>query len=252
MYDLERQNKILEILREKKSISVDKLTKLIYVSPATVRRDLNQMEKRGLVTRTFGGVLLAESPNEESSVLFRERASVREKRKICDLCANLIKDNSSLFLDSSTTISYLIPLLKDFKRLNVITNGLKTALSLSQHTSARVILTSGYLNARSASVIGNMTIDTLSKFYCDYAIMSCSALNLDFGFMESTVDQAEMKLKMIANCATSIMLCDSSKFDKKELFQIGPLKSVDYLITDQLPSDDYVNALESEGVKLLY
>lgn len=63
MYDLERQNKILEILKEKKTISVDKLTKLIYASPATVRRDLTQMEKRGLVQRTYGGVILQEAPN---------------------------------------------------------------------------------------------------------------------------------------------------------------------------------------------
>lgn len=252
MYDLERQNKILEILKEKKTISVDKLTKLIYASPATVRRDLTQMEKRGLVQRTYGGVILQEAPNEEASLLYRENINIREKRKICSLCSDLIEANSTMFLDSSTTVSFLIPFLRSDRRITVVTNGLNTAMLLSQQTSCQILLAPGYLNSRSAAVSGSLTINTLSKIHCKYAIISCTALNLEYGTMESTVDQAETKLKMIENCDKAILLCDSSKFDKNELFQIATLDKIDYIITDKQPDDKYKEYLEQHDVKLLY
>ncbi len=252
MYDLERQDKILEILKEKKSISVDKLTKLMFVSPATIRRDLTQMEKRGLVHRTFGGVVLQESPNEESSILFRENTNIKEKRHMSELCSQLTKDNSSVFLDSSSTVSFLVPFFRDYHRLNIVTNGVKVALLLSQETSSQILLLPGYLNSRSASVVGNMVINTLSRIHCNYAIMSCSGLNLEYGVMESTVDQAEIKVKMMENSDVTILLCDLSKFGKKELFLTFPLPKVDYLITSGKPPEEYVKYCEKNNIKLIY
>ena len=252
MYDLERQDKILEILREKKSISVNKLNKLLYVSAATIRRDLTHMEKKGLVQRTFGGVVLQESPNEESSILFRENTNTKEKRRICELCSSLTKDNTSIFLDSSTTILFLIPFLKEYHRLNIVTNNVKAALLLSEETSAQVLLLPGYINSRSSSVIGNMVISALSKTYCNIAIMSCSALNLEYGMMESTLSQAEIKEKMMENSDKTILLCDLSKFEKKELFLTSPLSKVDYLITNGKPDDKYIQYCKEHDITLIY
>lgn len=252
MYDLERQDKILEILKEKKSISVDKLTKLMYVSAATIRRDLTQMEKRGLVHRTFGGVVLQESPNEESSILFRENTNTKEKRRMSELCSQLTKDNTSIFLDSSSTVMFLVPFLRDYRRLNIVTNGVKVALLLSQETSSQILLLPGYINSRSASVVGNMAISALSRIHCNIAIMSCSGLNLEYGVMESTVDQAEIKAKMLENSDMTILLCDLSKFGKKELFATFPLSKVDYLITSGKPADEYIQYCKEHDIKLIY
>ncbi len=252
MYDLERQEKILELLKEKKSISVDKLTQLLYVSAATIRRDLSNMEKRGLVHRTFGGVVLQESPNEESSILFRENANTKEKRRISELCSNLTKDNNSIFLDSSSTILFLIPFLKEYHRLNIVTNNVKAALLLSQETSAQVLLLPGYISSRSSSVVGNMVISALSKIHCNITIMSCSALNLEHGMMESTLDQAEIKEKMMENSDITILLCDLSKFEKKELFLTAPLSKVNYLITNGKPDDKYTQYCKEHNITLIY
>ncbi len=252
MYSLERQDKILEILKEKKSVSVEKLMKLMYVSPATIRRDLSEMEKRGLVQRTFGGVVLRQGPGEESSYIYRETRNTKEKAHIAKLASELITDNSSLFIDSSTTATFLVPFFRNYRRLTIITNSLNIALMLGNQTSAEVFLTSGYLNARSGSVMGWQTANALTKTHTKYALVSCSALNLQYGAMESTSDQSEVKLQMIRNCDCAILLADAQKIGKNDLFQTVSLSSFKYIVTDKEPNQEFKDYCQENNVKILF
>lgn len=252
MYDLERQNKIIEILKERKSISVIKLAKLLYVSHSTIRRDLTSMEKQGLVKRTYGGVILQESPNEESSLLLRQSINVKEKKIIAELCSKLIKDNTSLFIDSSSTCTYLVPYLKNFRNLNIVTNGLRIGLLLSEQTSCQIFLASGYIHSRSNSILGNLTLKTLEKVHCDYSIISCSGIDLNFGLSETTIDQSEIKITMTENSDKIILLCDHSKFGNVSLFKSIPLNKINYIITDQKPSDTYIEYCKENNIQLIY
>ena len=240
MYDLERQNKIIEILKERKSISVIKLARLLYVSHSTISRDLTSMEKQGLVKRTYGGVILQESPNEESSLLLRQSINVKEKKIIAELCSKLIKDNSSLFIDSSSTCTYLVPYLKNFRNLNIVTNGLRIGLLLSEQTSCQIF------------ILGNLTLKTLEKVHCDYSIISCSGIDLNFGLSETTIDQSEIKITMTENSDKIILLCDHSKFGKVSLFKSIPLNKISYIITDQKPSDPYIEYCKENNIQLIY
>lgn len=252
MYDLERQAQILDILKEKKSISVEKLASLLYVSTATVRRDLNSMEKRGLINRTFGGAVLTESPNEESSIVFRKQSFVKEKRYIAEKCVDFLQDNKSYFLDSSSTVSFLVPFFKDYKRINVITNGIDTASILSSMTSCEILLCGGYLQSRSNSLLGNLTLNTINKFNCDYSIISCSGLSSDFYLTETSIDQAEIKIAMVENSQKIILLIDSSKFCSKKLFKSIKLNKVDYIITDKKPPEMFEKYCSEQNIKLIY
>ena len=99
MYNLEREDKIINILKKQNSISVLELSQLLFVSTSTIRRDLTNMEKKGLVTRTFGGVYLTKNTfNKETPFKYREESNVIEKRKLCQKVLPFIKDNMSLFL----------------------------------------------------------------------------------------------------------------------------------------------------------
>ena len=252
MYDLERQNEIYEILKQKKSISVDKLTKLLYVSQSTIRRDLTEMEKKGLVKRTYGGVVLQESPNEETSLLLRETINVREKKKIAEIASRLLKDNLSVFIDSSSTCTYLVPYMKNFKNLNIVTNGLRIGLLLSEQTSCQIFLASGYIHSRSNSILGNLTVKTLERLHCNLSIISCSGLDLNFGLSETTIDQSEVKIAMAENSNRIILLADHSKFGDAKLFKSIPLSKIDCIVTDQKPSEEYVEFCQNNGIDLLY
>ena len=102
MYSIERQNKILEILKEKKTVSIEKLSSILYTSSSTVRRDLNKLEQRGLVVRTFGGVILNANPsNKEVPLLLRESQNIITKRSLCQRATRLLKDNCTIYLRSS-------------------------------------------------------------------------------------------------------------------------------------------------------
>lgn len=252
MYDLERQNEIYEILKQKKSISVNRLTTLLYVSQSTIRRDLTEMEKQGLVKRTYGGVVLQESPNEETSLLLRETINVKEKKKIAEIASRLLKDNLSIFIDSSSTCTYLVPYLKNFKNLNIVTNGLRIGLLLSEQTSCQIFLASGYIHSRSNSILGNLTVKTLERIHCDYSIISCSGLDLNFGLSETTIDQSEVKNAMAENSNKIILLADHSKFDNATLFKSIPLNKINYIVTDEKPREEYEQFCKENGISLLY
>ena len=103
MFAIERQDEIIEIIKERKSVSVNDLAKELFVSCATVRRDLSAMEKAGLVRRTHGGAIITGSSSDESSTFLREQENVLEKKEIASLAVRFVKNNSSLYIDSSST-----------------------------------------------------------------------------------------------------------------------------------------------------
>ncbi len=252
MYDLERQEQIYALLKERKSASVDKLSKTLYVSPSTIRRDLTEMERRGLLKRTYGGAVLQESPNEETSHLLRENINVQEKKKVAEIASRFLRDNCSIFIDSSSTCTYLVPYLRNFKNLNIITNGLNIGLLLSAQTPAQIFLTGGYIHSRSNSMLGNPAVRMLERIYCDYSIISCSGLSLEFGLSETTIEQSEIKMAMAENSKEVILLVDHTKLGESKLFRSLPISKVTTLITDTKPEDRYIEFFKEHGSNLYY
>ena len=234
MYDIERQNKILEILAEKKSISVNKLSELLYASGATIRRDLAKMERKGLVVRTFGAVMInARTTNKETSFEFREKTNIIEKRTLCQKAVEFLKDNSTLFIDSSTTLLHIVPYLNNFTNLTIITNGLFIANEIINQTKHHVIVVGGTIQPNTNSILGPLAHLCLSRFHADVVLMSCGALDFSFGLSESSVDAAEFKQCMIENADRVIVLCDESKFHHRALFQTCQIDKIDVLISEK-------------------
>ncbi len=252
MYANERYDQILAILKVKKKVTVEKLVKELYVSPATVRRDLDAMQKRGLLKRTHGGAILFYSSNEESSLFVREEIMKKEKHEICEKCTDLIKSNQSIFIDSSSTVSHLIPLLNQFKTLTLVTNGLSSALLLKSNTNFRVFIPSGFIQSQSNSVLGSSTINQLASIHVDLCIISCAGFDLEHGISEASIEQAEVKRLMIKNANKAILLIDSSKFKKVFISKICDLTDIDTIITDKGIPEDYVTAIQKLGIHLIY
>ena len=130
MYGIERQEKILSLLSENVSISVAKLSKLLYVSQPTVRRDLNELERQKKVIRTHGGVVIRNAPDNEIPLLWREEQNNASKKKIAEKAAEYIHNGDIIFMDASSTVSYIIPHLKAYSDIIVVTNSPKISLKL--------------------------------------------------------------------------------------------------------------------------
>lgn len=130
MYKSERISKILEILEKKKVVSVADLQKQLFVSDSSLRRDLVELERTGKINRGYGVVELARADNVELSYMFREQEHEAEKKKIAEIASTFLTDNQAIFIDSSSTASFLAPYLSVLHSAIVITNGLRLAVAL--------------------------------------------------------------------------------------------------------------------------
>lgn len=251
MLSLERQEEILDILNKNKSATVEQLASELFVSGATIRRDLRSMEKQGLIKRTHGGAMLYNPSAEESAFALREQENINAKRTIANLAVRLINNGDSVFLDSSSTVGFIIPLLNNFNYLSVITTGLRNALLLSQTNNVKIYITGGQIHNHSNSIFGTDTMDFISRIHANISIISCTGLDLEHGFTDSSIEQANLKQQMRKNSDKIAILCDSTKFNKIFLCKDFDFNQVDYLITDKLPPNEYIEKIASTNCKLI-
>ena len=247
----ERQQRILEWLNRKKSATVRELSAGLFVSPATVRRDLAAMEKLGLIKRSHGGAVLFETGSGEISSLVREQENIQKKRQIARMALDFFRPDCSVFLDSSSTAGTVIPMLCSIP-CTVITNGLQNALLLSRHTSARIYLAGGTVNSQSGSAVGADTVRRLERFQADLALLSCGGVSLEGGVMDAAVEQTAVKLTMLQHARVRVLLCDSSKFGSRLLCRTCGFEQLDYLLTDQDPGPEYTRAAAEAGCEILW
>lgn len=251
MLTIERQNEILDILNRNNSATVEELASQLYVSGATIRRDLRQMERQGLIIRSHGGAMPFKSTTEESAFALREQENIVAKKTIANLAVKLVKNGDSIFLDSSSTTGLTIPLLNNLQYLSVTTIGLRNAILLSQTNNIKIYIAGGQVQNHSNSIMGSDTIDYISRIHADISLISCSGIDLTSGFTETSIEQAKIKQQMRKNSNKVAMLCDSTKFNKVFLCNDFNFNEVDYLITEKTPPIEYVEKLASTKCKLI-
>lgn len=252
MLSLKRQNDILEILNKNKSATVEELAAEFFVSGATIRRDLAQMEKQGLLRRSHGGAILFKSSAEESALAIREQTNIAAKRAMASLAFTLLKNGDSVFMDSSSTVGFVIPLLNNLKYLSVTTTGLKNALLLSNTNSdIKIYIAGGQIHNHSNSITGTDTMDYISRIHGDIAIISCTGADLKAGFTDADIEQSKLKRQMRANSDKVAMLCDSTKFGKTFMCFDFTFDEIDFLITDKMPPEEYLKKIAENKCKLL-
>lgn len=252
MLNLERQNAILDFLTKNKSATVNELSRTLYASTATVRRDLAIMEKQGMIQRSHGGAILCQSTNAETSIVMREQHHTKEKRLTAENAAVFMQNSSSIFLDSSSTATMLIPHLAKLHNMSVITTGLKNALLLAETTDAKIYLPGGIVNSNSNSIIGIDTVSYLAALNPDIAFFSCSGIDNNGIITDGAFEQALLKRQVISTAKKSILLCDSSKLGKQYLCKICDMKDINYLITDRKPDIELLTAVSKGGCKAVY
>ncbi len=248
MIPVERQEKILELLKERKSASVKKIAKYCNSSEATVRRDLIEMEKLMLLRRTRGGALFFESSNDETSVAVRMTENKDKKEKIAMLAMRILGDSKTLFFDSSSTVSVLGKAFS-FSYRTIITTGLNCALILAEKENLNVIIPGGNVSYDSNTMVGSLTLKQLLEFNPDCAVFSCGGISGNL-VTEATFEQSELKKLAFSKAKTRVLLCDSSKMGKKLPFSFTRLDDFDYLVTDCAPPEE-ISALV-EKVKIIW
>ena len=225
-----RLQEILNILSENRSCTVSSLAQRLYVSEATIRRDLNALEKQGHVRRVFGGVVLIQ--NDQKDVPFYGHTTLDEdKEEIARRAAELIHNGDTIMLDASSTACALIRHLKRFKSLTVITNSALVAGGL-QELDARVFITGGFMPHNSQGFVGNYAESMLANFSADILFFTCAALDMNGEMSDTSSDEISIRRVMMRRAKKRVLLCDKQKFGLNHCFTLGTLEDVDVLISD--------------------
>lgn len=228
MLQIERQEQILQLLREKDALRVGQIAKALYTSEATVRRDLAFMESEGLVRRVYGGVVL-EKQNLPLDMRLHEHAAA--KKEIAERAAGMLYDGCSVFLDASSTASHLLPHLMQFNDLTVITNSHRAIETLRQ-SKFDFISTGGRMISTNQAYVGSIAERALENLYVDFAFFSSQGVSEDGEITDVSEEETSLRRVLLRRAARPVFLCDSSKVGKRFLYRLGNLSEMSEVITD--------------------
>lgn len=231
----ERQNEILRILKEQKTAVVSDLAKELYVSEATIRRDLAEMKNMGLIERSHGGAILPENA-EEISIFFRMEKNANEKERAVTKAIPHLPAFRSVFIDSSSTALALAERI-DLNFKTVVTNSLPTASQLSKKPNINLILLGGTVQFNTNSATGSWTARQLQDFSFDLMISSCAAV-LGGATYERSLDQKEIKRAAFERCQKRILLIDHTKFNAHGTYRLTALSDYDLVALDCPPPEN--------------
>ena len=234
----ERQNAILGYLQKNGSATVRNLAAYFYVSEATVRRDLGEMQRLGMVDRSHGGATLPEGAGE-ISMFVRVEKNAKEKEIAVSNALKILPPFSAAFIDSSSTALALARRM-EFKGKTVVTHSLQTATAISRQKGAEVILLGGSLMYNMTSVSGSWTIAQIREFSFDLAVTSCAALTAE-GSFERSMEQRDIKRAAFERSRAKVLIVDKSKFSSAAPFFTAPLLSFDKIVTDAPPGDEFLS-----------
>lgn len=245
----ERRQRILNFLREQPGIRVPDLARLVSVSEGTIRNDLRALDDAGQLMRVRGGgVPVTERSSPSQAFAMRAMTHRAAKQCISRYAAELVHDNDSVLLDSSTTVYYLASQLKDRRDLTVITNGIEAARELARNPSNTVILLGGVLRVDGMSITVPLGESFFDAYHIKTAFVSCSGFTLESGMTEVDIYEAQIKRKMIASSGAVVALIDSSKFGRNDLTPFVPITQLTRIYTDENLNPGWVEKLRNSHV----
>lgn len=250
----ERQLKIVNRLKVEQFMRIIDLVELVNYSEATVKRDLVELEKEGLVRRTRGGAMIIDNKKIDLPYLMKmnERSNETSKIRIADIAKSLIRDDMVIFLDSSSTSLHLIDVLSKFDGLQIITNGVMTASMLSEFTNARVSILGGSILTKRYTVNGAKAYNDALTYNADIAFVSCQGIDYDKGATETHEGEALIKQAFRRQSSSLVLLVTEEKVGHKFMHQSLACHDIDYLITDFKLDPDVEEQFKTHQITCLY
>ena len=230
----ERESQILQILKEQQFASVTDLARALYTSPSSIRRDLTHMQSAGLVRRNYGGVVLCDREHTPAPASVRLEEHKAEKKQIARMASAFLHDNMTVFLDSSTTASYMADYVAEFQNVTVFTNNLRTASRLIE-LSVDTYCIGGRSVLQSYVVGGSYAEDMVRNLHADIVFFSSFALSDDGVISDCTMEENVIRKLMLARADRRVFLCDSSKFHRFSTHRLCSVDEVDHCVFNEEP-----------------
>lgn len=249
MLTLDRHNKIIELLNKNIRMTTNELCEQLNVSAATIRNDLNFLEKEQLVKKFHGGAALL---NQSNNLEFHKRDKLNnfEKDAIANEAIQLIQNDQCILLDASSTSLALAKKLHIFDRLTVVTNGIYTMLALKDVPNITVIFIGGIVTKNSGCTEGLLGCDLLSKVNADISFISAHGFTLDEGLTDFNIYEVELKKQMLKRSKKLVALLDSTKLEKVSTASFIKSADIDLLITDKKADSLIIEKYQNAGLNV--
>ena len=245
-----RWDNLRTLIRDRGVIRIEDLCRELKVSPATVRRDLDQLEQSGAIRRVHGGAVSVESRLDEPVFADKTSLAAREKRRIAEAALAFVGPGDTIYLDGGSTVLELARLLRDRTNLTVVTNSLHAAHELSGR-GPRLILIGGELRRLSQTLVGPLTRLVLHGLHLDKAFMGTIGFTLKEGLTTTDPGEAFTKELVLGQARQVVVLADSSKAGKISFARAGGWDKVQVLITDERLEKNFAKELVKTGIKII-
>jgi DeoR family fructose operon transcriptional repressor len=248
MFAEERKQRILAALQRDPSVRVDELGRVLRASPASIRRDLAELERAGLLRRTHGGAIGANVTALEPSLAQKEDQYQAEKLAIARVAASFVRDGDTICLDSGSTTRQLARELRH-RRITVVTNALNIAWELAA-SECEVVLTGGHLRRGILSQVGPIAEQALHGLHVDKLFLAANGIDLTKGVTTPNLIEARTKQAMMKAASEVLLLVDRSKFGRVTFAKICPVDAIHQLITDEGAPAAVLRAIDQLGVRV--
>lgn len=245
MLRLARHSQIKDILDQTGQVTVAELNTQLHVSEATIRRDLDELDRLGLLRRTHGGAVRAD--DAEPPLLLRQTEQAAEKERVGRRAAGLVGDGQVIFLGSGTTVQAMLPHLAERRGLTVITNSLPVVNAFVGR-EAELIVIGGLFRPSELSMVGHIAEAAIGELRADLVFMGMRGIDPEQGFTSDFLPEALTDRAILRVAPRRVVLADHSKFGRVGAVFLAPVTAADVIISDHRLSPTVADALREKGL----
>ena len=242
-----RHQELLQIIEANGQISVDEMVQHFGVSDDTIRRDLQNLERRKLLLRTHGGAV------STALLVYRETpflTHANAKLRIGRAAAQLVSDGETLIINAGSTTFAFGASLGSRRNLTIVTNNVALLPALPKEAIQDVYLLGGQYRMNLGSTLGAVEFSS-GGINVDTAVLGVSGMTLIKGLSTTLLEEASMMARMISCARRTIIVADASKLGFDAFAQSAPLNAIDILVTDASPSEEFSQALSEANIELV-
>ena len=246
----ERFQAISTLLAKQQKLTVHELQRELQISPATLRRDLAELEASGKLIRVRGAVVHPDYFRGEPTLVQKSRVEIKAKRTMAVAAAALVPAGASLFLDAGSTCVEVARLLLPREDLTLFTHSLPIAM-MAYPNSAKVVCLGGEVRSISGAVVGALALSWVKSLRADIAILSASGLSKAEGASTTELAEAAVKTEILQRVKTRILIADAAKWEKPTAVNFASWSYLDLWITEGNHNGEDLKNIKKQGPKII-
>lgn len=247
----ERKKYILTSLDNQQTVKINELSKTMDVTRETVRKDLYHLEDEGLIKKIHGGAIRGKP--KETDYNKRKVDRWQEKEKIAKVAVSYIEEGDTIYLDYGTTTLALAKEIAKLQNITVVTNTIPIVNMLLPNKAINIIILGGILRNNESSLFGQFASNNIPDIFVNIGFFGCSGVDSKAGITSHHMGEVLISKQMIAQCKTSLILADSTKFGMVAFNRTAKLEDVDIIVSDcQQENSKTYEDIRQAGVELVF